>query len=65
VLRGAPARASRRHDDDPRAGVGALGGGDVGGVGSVMTQALNRWRRIEATLEKIRTPRTTTTPVDS
>ena len=50
----ATARAARR----PLLVVGSSGVAHV-------AHASNRWRRIEATLEKIRTPSTTTTPVDS
>src|SRR5690606_22268902 len=35
------------------------------GAGGPRHQAPRRWRRIAATLEKMRSPRTTTTPVDS
>ena len=39
--------------------------GRARGAGSSAAQAWKRWRRMAATLEKIRMPRTTTTPVES
>ena len=60
VARGRPARRSRAHAD--RAG---SSGAPARRASLDGRHARNRCRRMAATLEKIRTPSTTTTPVDS